>query len=175
MKQSLQPFADGTDLNTQCLSQSKELVWDLGQAGMYYILPQLFNNSIFCSKQTTQTDTEGGKLLPSPASAERSTWWTKTRSNLIFFLTYLFLKIKVIALVCMLSLQSCLTLCDPMDCSPPGFSVHEISQARILERVAISSSRGSSQPRDGTRISHVSSTGRWVLYHQHHLGSPTLV
>ena len=74
MKQSLQPFADGTDLNTQRLSQSKELVWDLGQAGMYYILPQLFNNSIFCSKQTTQTDTEGGKLLPSPASAERSTW-----------------------------------------------------------------------------------------------------
>ena len=42
------------------------------------------------------------------------------------------------------SLQSCLTLCYPMDCSPPGFSVHGILQARILEWVAISFSRGSS-------------------------------
>ena len=41
----------------------------------------------------------------------------------------------------MLVAQSCLTLCDPMDCSPPGSSVHEILQARILEWFAISSSR----------------------------------
>ena len=46
------------------------------------------------------------------------------------------------------SLQLCPTLCDPMDCSPPGSSVHGILQARTLEWVAISSSRGSSQPRD---------------------------
>ena len=46
------------------------------------------------------------------------------------------------------SLQLCLTLCDPMDCSQPGSSVHGILQARILEWVAISSSRGSSQHRD---------------------------
>ena len=43
--------------------------------------------------------------------------------------------------------QLCLTLCYPMDRSPPGSSVHEIFQARILEWVAISFSRGSSQPR----------------------------
>ena len=43
--------------------------------------------------------------------------------------------------------QSCLTLCNPMNCSPPGSSVHGILQARILEWVAISFSRGSSQPR----------------------------
>ena len=49
--------------------------------------------------------------------------------------------------------QSCPTLCDPMDCSPPGSSVHEIFQARILEWVAISFSRGSSQPRDWTWVS----------------------
>ena len=49
--------------------------------------------------------------------------------------------------------QSCLTLCDPMDCSLPGSSVHGISQARVLEWVAISSSRGSSLPRDGSRVS----------------------
>ena len=46
------------------------------------------------------------------------------------------------------SLQLCLTLCDPMDCSPPGSFIHGILQARILEWVAIPSSRGSSQPRD---------------------------
>ena len=49
--------------------------------------------------------------------------------------------------------------------SPPGSSVHGIFQARILEQVAISSSRGSSQPRDQTLISCVSCTGRWILYH----------
>ena len=49
--------------------------------------------------------------------------------------------------------QSCLTLCDPMDCSPSGSSVHGILQARILEGIAISFSRVSSWPRDRTRIS----------------------
>ena len=51
--------------------------------------------------------------------------------------------------------QSCPTLCDPMDCSPPGSSAHEILQARILEWVAISFSKGSSQPRDRTQVSRI--------------------
>ena len=51
--------------------------------------------------------------------------------------------------------QSCLTLCDPMDCSLPGSSVHGISQARILEWVAISFSRGFSRPRDRTQVSGI--------------------
>ena len=51
------------------------------------------------------------------------------------------------------SLQSCPTLCDPMDFSPAGSSVHGISQARVLEWVAIYFSRGSSQPRDPTQVS----------------------
>ena len=54
--------------------------------------------------------------------------------------------------VCLKSL-SCLTLCNPIDCNPPSFSVHGIFQAEILEWVAIPSSSGSSQPRDWTRIS----------------------
>ena len=56
----------------------------------------------------------------------------------------------------MLSLQLCLTLCNAMDCSPPGSSLHGILQASILEWVAISSSRGSSQPRDQTPVSCIS-------------------
>ena len=49
--------------------------------------------------------------------------------------------------------QLCPTLCDPMNCSPPGSSIYAISQARILEWVAISSSRGFFQPRDWTSTS----------------------
>ena len=52
-------------------------------------------------------------------------------------------------------LQACLALCDPMDRSPPGSSVHGISQATVLEWVAMPSSRGSSQPRDPTPVSYV--------------------
>ena len=51
---------------------------------------------------------------------------------------------------------SCIRLCDPMDYSPPGSSVHGILKARILEWVAISSLRGSSQPRDQTHVSCIS-------------------
>ena len=51
--------------------------------------------------------------------------------------------------------QSHLTLCDTMDCSPPGSSVHGILQARILEWVTIPFSRGSSPPRDQTQVSHI--------------------
>ena len=61
--------------------------------------------------------------------------------------------------------QSCLTLCHPMNCSPPGSSVHGVSKARILEQVAISFSRGSSPPRDQTHGScQVSCVGRQILY-----------
>ena len=51
--------------------------------------------------------------------------------------------------------QSCQTLCDPVDCSLPGFSIHGILQARILEWVTISFSRGSSQHRDRTRVCRI--------------------
>ena len=50
--------------------------------------------------------------------------------------------------------QSCLTLCNLVDCSLPGSSVYRIFQASVLERVTISFSRGSSRPRNRTRVSH---------------------
>ena len=64
--------------------------------------------------------------------------------------------------------QSGATLCDPMDCSPPGSSIHGIFQARVLEWVAISFSRGSSPPRDWTQVSHIASR---CFYHLNHEGS----
>ena len=67
--------------------------------------------------------------------------------------------------MCAKSLQCCPTLCDTMECSLEGYSVHEILQARILEWVAMSSSRGSSWPRNWTRVCCISWIGREVLYH----------
>ena len=65
--------------------------------------------------------------------------------------------------------QLCPTLCNTMVCSLPGSSepgiLHVILQARMLEWVAMPSSKGSSQPRDQTHISYVSCIGRWILYH----------
>ena len=60
--------------------------------------------------------------------------------------------------------ELCLILCNPKHCSPPGSSVHGIFQARILEWIAISYSRGSSQPRDQTHVSCISRIGRQILY-----------
>ena len=61
--------------------------------------------------------------------------------------------------------QSHQTVCGHMEGSPSGSSVHGILQARILEYVAMPSSRGSSWPRDGIHVSCISFIGRWVLYH----------
>ena len=64
--------------------------------------------------------------------------------------------------LCCVRAQLCPTLCETTDCSPPGSSAHGILQARILEWVAISYSRGSSPPRDQ---SHISCISRWMLDH----------
>ena len=68
-------------------------------------------------------------------------------------ITCMLQKVKVKGLVAPL----CPTLCDPMDCSPPGSAVHGILQAKILEWVAIPFCRGSSPPRDQTQVSHITS------------------
>ena len=73
---------------------------------------------------------------------------------------------RCVSATCAKLLSLCPTLCDPTDCSPPGSSAHGLLQARIVEWVTMTSSRGSSHPRDGTRVSYVSCSGRQVLYHQ---------
>ena len=61
--------------------------------------------------------------------------------------------------------QSCPTLCDPVNYNPSGSSIHGIFQAHILECIAISYSRGSSQLRDKTLVSWDSCIGRQILHH----------
>ena len=94
-----------------------------------------------------------------------------SRSKLIMYISHGFLpetllkrvKIHPVYRYCYcLIINLCPTLCNPMNCRPPGSSVHRILPARILEWVAISFSRGSSQPRDRTDVSCI---GKWILYH----------
>ena len=78
----------------------------------------------------------------------------------------------VCCVVLRLVAQLCQTLCDPMDCSPPGSSVRVIFQARILEWVAMPSSRGSSQPRDRRAgLPHCTQ----ILYYVSHQGRPRIL
>ena len=72
-----------------------------------------------------------------------------------------------------LSLQLCLTLCDPMDCCLPGSSVHRILQARTVEWVSMPSSRRSSQPRDRTCLLQLLIAGRFFTTEP--LGKPKLI
>ena len=81
--------------------------------------------------------------LISPALAGR----LLTTSATLSISVYMFMKVNVLVP------QSCLTLCDSMDCNLLGSSVHGILPAKILDRVAISFSEGSSHPKDQTRIS----------------------
>ena len=88
------------------------------------------------------------------------TGWTERKrkvlqaGNVFQATLFIFTGLVRCAVLCLVT-KSCLTLCNPMDCSPPGSSVHGISQIRILAWVAMSSSRGSSQPRDRTQVSRI--------------------
>ena len=88
--------------------------------------------------------------------------------KLTFLISFL-LFLKHILLLCVLVVQSCLTLCDPVDCSPSmDSSVHGILQT-ILEWIAIPFFRRSFQPRDQTQISHTAGS---FLFYLNHQGSP---
>ena len=74
-------------------------------------------------------------------------------------------------------MQLCRTLCNFIDCSLSGSSVHGILQARIVEWISMPFSRGSSWPRGQTLFSYIFCIGRWIFfffffYHKHYLGSP---
>ena len=76
------------------------------------------------------------------------------------------LSICVCGCVCVCSVSRlCPTLCDSMDYSPPGSSVHGLSQQEYWSGLPFPPSRGSFRPRDWTRVSCISCIGRWVLYH----------
>ena len=77
--------------------------------------------------------------------------FTKSLNLIAIFMVWGQNRVEIKYSTCLVA-QSCPTICDPRDCSPPGSSVHGSLQARILEWIAISFSRASSQPEDPTRI-----------------------
>ena len=83
-------------------------------------------------------------------------------SNILCLCSNYNLSPKVPCLPACSAAQTCPTLCNPRDCSPPGFLVHEILQARIQQWAAISSSRRSSKPRDQTWVSCTSCIYHWA-------------
>ena len=89
----------------------------------------------------------------------------------VWFWMFLSLESQNVCVYVWALVQLDLTLGDPMDWSTPGSSVHRIFQARILEWVAMSFSRGSAWPRDWTHISCISCIGKQVLYQLSHQGS----
>ena len=109
-----------------------------------------------------------------------SEWWNTRLKSSVFVVNqkklyihiwFIYIFIYVCCLNCESVSCSVMSNSFAMDCSPPGSSVHGILQARILEWIAISSSSGSSRPRDRT---HISCIGRLILCHLSHQGSPTL-
>ena len=80
-------------------------------------------------------------------------WWELFNTRKFSILKFYSVNLSTMPCSCCLGTKSCLTLCYPMDGSPPCSSVHGILWARILEWVAIPFSRGSSQPRDRTYVS----------------------
>ena len=100
-----------------------------------------------------------GGILPRPEKAQRR-WRQEERSLEWRQISCWSISLEICCCYCLVA-QSCPTYCDPMDCSPPSSSVHGLSQARLLEWVAISFSRGSFQPRAGTRVSCID---RQILY-----------
>ena len=106
---------------------------------------------------------KSGKLkfnVKSIIPMERLAYWYKIACEIQRTISY-FLQtlLKVVT-------QLCLALCDPMDWSLPGSSIHGIFRARVLEWVAISFSRGSSRPRDPTQVSHIVGSRFYHLSHQ---------
>ena len=91
---------------------------------------------VICSRESKEEETGEGRVSGEEAGEKRPQVREKSESE---------------------GAQSCPTLCNPMDCSPPGSSVHGILQARILEWIAIPFSRGSSHPRDRAWVSCIAS------------------
>ena len=104
------------------------------------------------------------KALSKEGMFEQRSKWSKDTFSLVDWPSLLFSYCY-----CYLVTKLCPTLCDPMDCSPPSSTAHRISQARILEWVAISFSRGSFLPRNQT---HISCIERQILYRWAHQETP---
>ena len=136
-------------------AMQKTQVWSLGQEDP--LEKEMASHFSVLAWRIPWTEEPGG--LQSLESQRVRHNWAKNTHKILYVCvcarTYMHAK----------SLQSCPTLCDPRDYSPSGSSVHGVLQARILEWVAMLSSRESSWPRDQTHDFYISCIGKQVLYY----------
>ena len=142
----------GTSLVAQTvknlLAMQETQIWSLGQKD-----PRekgIATHSSILAWRISWTE-EPGRLQFTGSQRVGYGWATKTVTLSLCSVVYK--NIKSPCCLCVWVAQLCATLCDPIDCSPPGSSIHGILQAGILEWVAMSFPRGSSQPRDWTWVS----------------------
>ena len=138
----------------------------------FYIIcskdPSHFHITLLTSRKTSSLKISGSREIKAFLEEQWKTKLIKIQASLVLVLTEPLRRRKAnhfILLCLVLVTQSCPTLHYHMDYSPPGSSVCEILQARILEWVAISFSRGSSWLRDQPHVSCVSCLGRQILHH----------
>ena len=129
---------------TQALGDGLQEVWHLGHVGSVVVVPGFWNTGLVIMVHRLICSRACGIFLDQ--GSKSCLWHWQTNS----------LPLSYQGSPACLVAQSCPNLCDPIDHSPPGSSVHGILQARMLEWVAISFCRGSSQPRARTCVSRVS-------------------
>ena len=146
----------------KCLKSTSLSVFALGLCilGYAFNLPVFYNSTLIFTSCLHRVSRWARDMRFKPNQIFRRPPHSLVYEDSVLYLSELcqsFLKPQV------KSFQLCPTLCNPMDYSLPGSSVCGIFQARILEWVAISFSRGSSWPKDQTHVSYVSCIGRWVF------------
>ena len=162
--------------NACCREIVKRIVNRCSKFQCCFILRSTTSMSAFSNHHPDQLTTINIKAISSTSkkitTCFRFRWWlalSSIKSFLIKVCTFFFLRYNA---ACVLSHA---WLCDPVDFRLPGSSVYGFLQARILEWVALLSSREFSWPKDQTHLSYVSFIGRQVLHHSHHLGSPHIM
>ena len=128
----------------QGLGHGLQEVWHLGHVGSAVVVPRFWNTGLVVMAHGPSCSGACGIFLNQGSKFCLRHWQTNS------------LPLSYQGSPACLGAQSCPNLCDPIDHSPPGSSVHGILQARMLEWIAISFCRGSSQPRDRTCVSCVS-------------------
>ena len=156
-------------LEKEMATHSSVLAWRIPGTGEPGGLPSMGSHRVGhdWSDLASSSSSKCLKICSDSHPKPKPNLWSFVQSNQDVFKYYFIVSYRILQFLCVYVcwLTSCYILCDPVDCSPPSFSFHGILQQRILEWVALPSSRGSSRPRDRTHISWVSCIGRCILYH----------
>ena len=146
---------DPTDYTVHGILQARILEWIAVPFSRGSPKPGIEPRSLHCRQILYHTGVGSLSLLQQIFPTQELNWSLLHWRQILYQLSYRESPCSPICVYVCVSCSVVFALCDPKDCSPPGFSVHGILQARILESVAVPSFRGSSQSRDWTQASHL--------------------